>query len=77
MLVENVKGVNHEMFAIYAHIFNELYEAFKEGEGHMDDVYDFLSSKYRGNSRKALDYFYVFLQKNKEYFLKDTQKSRE
>lgn len=75
MLVENVKGVNHEMFAIYAHIFIELYEALKEGEGHMDDVYDFLSSKYRGNSRKALDYFYVFLQKNKEYFIEDIEKN--
>jgi len=71
MLRENVTGVDYSMFALYAHIFNELHDAFMESESHMDDVYEFLSRKYRKeSSKKALNYFYNFLKQNKEHFTK-------
>lgn len=71
MLRENVTGVDYSMFALYAHIFSELHDAFMESESHMDDVYQFLSRKYRKeSSKKALNYFYNFLKQNKEHFTK-------
>ena len=71
MINEDVKGVDVRMFALFAEVFDKLYYGLKSGN--MDEVYDELADVYTGSKRVSLDYFYNFLNKNKDHFIKEKE----
>jgi len=75
MVYEDVKGVDVRMFSLFAEVFDKLVDALQKGK--MDEVYNELSDYYTGNKRISLDYFYKFLNINKDYFLKEKETIKE
>lgn len=64
---EDDGSINVRMFALFAHVFDELFKGLQKGE--MDDTYEYLKKYYRGQNRIALEYFYEYLKKNKDKFV--------
>ena len=75
MVHEDVKGVDVRMFALYDDVFSELFKGFEIGM--LDEVYDNLKIRYKERKRVALDYFYIFLQKNEDHFLNKNKSLKE
>jgi hypothetical protein len=64
------------MFALFADVFNDLVKGLNVGM--MDEVYQDLSQKYEGTQKQLpLEYFYDFLNKNKDYFSKKEESLQE
>tara|TARA_B110000881_G_C18452471_1_gene451813 strand:+ start:39 stop:881 length:843 start_codon:yes stop_codon:yes gene_type:complete len=73
---ENYTGVDIRMFALFADIFSDLVKGLKSGM--LGEVYSDLSQKYEGTKKQLpLEYFYDFLTKNKEHFLKGEESLQE
>ena len=76
IIKENYTGVDIRMFALFSHIFSILIKSLKQGT--MDKDYQVLSIKYKDTqTQKPLDYFYEFIIKNQEQFLKSEENLQE
>lgn len=76
MISEQYSGVDVKMFALFADVFGELVKGLELGM--MDEVYSELQKKYKGTKKLIpLDYFYDFLIKNGDYFLRDSEQLSE
>ena len=73
---ERYSGVDIKMFALFADIFSDLVKGLKIDM--MDEVYQDLSQKYEGTQKQLpLEYFYDFLNNNKDYFSKKEESLQE
>ena len=76
MVHEQYTGVDVKMFALFSDVFSELIKGLELGM--MDEVYKELHKKYQGTKKLIpLDYFYDFLIKNGDYFLRDSKQLSE
>jgi len=76
MVHEQYTGVDVKMFALFSDVFSELIKGLELGM--MDEVYEDLRIKYKDTKKLIpLNYFYEFLIKNGDYFLRDSEQLSE
>ena len=76
MVHEQYTGVDVKMFALFSDVFSELIKGLELGI--MDEVYEDLRIKYKDTKKLIpLNYFYKFLIKNGDYFLRDSEQLSE